>query len=121
MQERIGPYVYLIYMLVLKHRMAPEEIYLACKNNSEALIPWSIVVWPNGTQIRPTPRPSEIMGNWMRRVLRHAGITGHYDGPYNIIGGGEIYSMPSSLAGFIAKYATNRIKLNWWDRAKRWF
>lgn len=119
----MSPHVYSLYMLILKHGMTPEDIYLSCRDKT-ANMPRSIIVGPYGSETRPTPRPVELMRTWLYRTLVYSGISKKQGPLYPIVEleeeSGELYYMPMSLASFIAKHATDNIQLTWWDRLKRW-
>ena len=122
MQKPMNPYVYSMYMLILKHGMKPNDIYLACKNRT-ANVPHSVIIGPYGNETRPTPRPVELMRTWLYRNLKGAELN-NGQGPLHPLDNFEwnkLYFMPLSLANFIADHATDDIDLTWWDRLKRWF
>lgn len=122
MQKYMSPFVYSLYMLVLKHGMTPEDVYLACKDKT-ANIPNSIVVGPFGSESRPRLTSTELIRRWLCRTLPKAGLNGSQGPLYPLVTFDDYedkYFMPLSLADFIYRHATENIKLTWWDRFKRY-
>lgn len=116
----MSPYVYLLYMLILKQGMTPQDIYLACKNKTSN-IPRSIIAGPFGSETRPMMRPQSVMRIGLYRILKRAGLNGTLSPiSFAILHDSEVYRMTVSLAGFISKHATEKINLTRWDRFKRW-
>jgi len=85
--------------------MTPDKIYSACRGRYDA--PEIPYVGPFGSTTYPYPGPEARMNRWINITLLSAG---YYDNGYNA----------AELADFIARYATDKIKLTWWDRIKRW-